>query len=589
MRKEIEQLREEMKSAGIFAYIVCTDDFHGSEYVGDHFKMREFLSGFTGSAGTLVVTLDEAALWTDGRYFLQAGRQLENSGIALMKMGEKGVPKISEFLAEKMPVGSKLGFDGRTISAEFFSGLQSALKDKQVEIVSDIDLGDKVWKDRPPLSAEPVYELSARLCGASRSEKLTKIREKIRSEKADSLVTSSLDEIAWTLNLRGNDVAYNPVFLAFMIVEENDVKIFANPVIFSEEIKANLKNDGVSVYPYGEIYSALNALEGKVMIDPKTANCRIISAVTKGTIIKKDSPIIMLKAVKNSAEIAAEKSAHVKDGVAVTRFMYWLKHTVGKEKITEISAAEKLEEFRKQGSDYLGQSFDPIMAYGEHGAVVHYSATEETDAELAPKGMLLSDTGGQYLQGTTDITRTFVLGELTEEEKRAFTLVMAGHLNLLAAKFPKGSQGSMLDYAAREPLWQNGLEFNHGTGHGVGFLLNVHEGPQRISWRAKGTDTAFEPGMITSDEPGLYVAGKFGIRHESLVLCEEAEKTEFGEFLKFSPLTMVPFDRDGIEPKCFSERQKQLFNDYQKLVCDTISPLLPENEKKWLEEITKPI
>ncbi len=589
MKKEIELLIEQMKLREIDACIVCTEDFHNSEYVGEHFKLREYLSGFTGSAGTLVVTTEKAALWTDGRYFLQAERELTDSGIKLMKMGEKNVPGIPKYLSENMPDGSVLGFDGRTVSAEFVERLRIALTLKDIKFVSDIDFGDSVWENRPPLSAEPVYELPTEICGVSRSEKLVKIREKIRSARADYFVTASLDEIAWTLNLRGNDVAYNPVFLSFMIIGENCALLFANPSVFSEKIVSELAEDSVKIYPYDEIYSALNSLEGAVLIDPKSVNYRISCAVTHGEKVTGESPVSLLKAEKNAHEISAEKQAHIKDGVAVTRFMYWLKHTVGKERITEISAAEKLEEFRKQGSDYLGQSFEPIMAYAEHGAIVHYSATEETNAELFPKGMLLSDTGGQYLQGTTDITRTFVLGKITDEEKRGFTLVLAGHLNLLAAKFPKGVPGSALDYAAREPLWQNGLEFNHGTGHGVGFLLNVHEGPQRISWRAKGKDAVFEPGMITSDEPGLYVTGKFGIRHESLVLCEADEKNEFGEFLKFSPLTMVPFDRDGIDPGYLTVRQKQLLNDYHKSVCETISPFLPENERQWLEEITKPV
>lgn len=608
MREQITALRREMKSREIFAYIVMTEDFHSSEYVGAHFKLREYLSGFMGSAGTLVVTENKAALWTDGRYFIQAAAELAGSGIELMKQGEPETLSIEDFLRKEMPENSTLGFDGRAVRAAFAQNLRRALSEKNIAFRTDEDLGGLVWSDRPALSAERVFALSERVCGLSRAEKLAKIREKMCSEKADCLAIAELSEIAWTLNLRGGDVDYNHVFLSFMLVFEDKVRLFAERSIFGDDITETLKNDGVEILSYNEIYSALNAIQCAVWCDPKTVNFRFWSSLKNAKIITKTTPIELMKACKNASEIAAEKSAHIKDGVAVTRFMKWLKTAVQSENITEISAAEKLEEFRKMGADYLGQSFEPIMAFGAHGAIVHYSATEETNAVLKPRGLLLSDTGGHYLDGgntmlpqgrqkhcrddapqsvlgTTDITRTFVLGEVTDEEKRAFTLVLAAHLELLGAVFPKGVRGSTLDAIARKPLWDNGLDFKHGTGHGVGFLLNVHEGPQRVSWRSEN-DAPLAEGMITSDEPGLYFEGKFGVRHESLVLCE---KSDFDGFLKFSPLTCVPFDRDGIDKPLLSDTQITQLDEYHKWVYETLSPLLSEEEKAWLAEITKPI
>lgn len=590
--EKINALRGVMRSRGIFAYIVCTEDFHGSEYVGRHFMLREYLSGFTGSAGTLVVTESEAALWTDGRYFLQAAEQLGGSGIALMKSGTEGVPTIAKFLAEKMPEGSVLGFDGRTVRVSMARALERELSAKKITFSADGDLGGEIWDDRPPLSAEPVYVLPEKYAGVSRSEKLKNIRGKMSAAGADVLAVTALDEIAWTLNLRGNDVEYNPVFLAYMLIRADGAALYANRAIFSGETASQLAEDGVEILPYDDFYADLPKLCGAVMYDPSEVNYLFVRSLSDGAKrIESRSPIMLMKAVKNPVETEAERAAHIKDGVAVTRFMYWLKNNVGREKITEISAAEKLEEFRRMGEGYLGQSFAPIMAYGAHAAVVHYSATEESNAELRAEGMLLSDTGGHYYDGTTDITRTYVLGKLTDEEKRGFTLVLAGHLDLAAAKFMYGCKGANLDYTAREPLWRYGMDFNHGTGHGVGYLLNVHEGPNRIAWRIRPTasDCVLEEGMITSDEPGLYVAGKFGIRHESLVLCRESERTEYGRFMEFETLTMVPFDPDGVDVSYFSDRELERFNAYQKLVYEKISPLLPPEEADWLKKITSPL
>lgn len=598
---KLSKLRELMKQRGIYAYIVPTDDFHGSEYVGEHFRLREYLSGFTGSAGTLLATLDEAKLWTDGRYFIQAEQELSGSGIELMKSRESGVPTIEEYLEKNLPDGSVLGFDGRTVSAAFAEKLSKRLSENGIRFSTDEDLGGMVWEDRPPLSKKPVFSLPESVCGATAQEKLAKIREKLREASADCLVVSALDEIAWTLNLRGGDVDYNPVFLAYMAVFESEILLFTHREIFGQEIADDLKKMGVKFYQYEDVYDPKFWLNNRVWLDPLSVNFRLKNAVRKQSkkIIEKKSPVRLMKAVKNSAEIAAEKYAHLMDGAAVTRFMYWLKKSAGKERITEISAAEMLEKFRRETPDifreknrelrecceYLGQSFEPIMAYGDHAAIVHYSATAESNCDILPRGMLLSDTGGHYMHGTTDITRTFVLGGITDEERKAFTIVLAGHLVLLHAVFPKGVRGSVLDAIARKPLWQRGMDFNHGTGHGVGFLLNVHEGPQRISWRTAG-DAPIEAGMITSDEPGYYVEGRFGIRHESLLLCQQSE-TE--GFLCFVPLTLVPFDRDGIDPKLLTEEQRGYLNDYHALIYEKLSPYLPKEEAEWLKQITEPV
>lgn len=583
--EKIARLRGLMEERGLFAYIVGSEDCHGSEYVGEHFRVREYLSGFTGSAGTLVVTADDARLWTDGRYFIQAERQLAGSGIVLMRQGEKGVPTIEEFLLDNAPSGAVCGFDGKCVSIRRAERMKRILARGGIVVDYEVDLTDEVWEDRPPLSATKVFSLPDEVCGKSRAEKLAEIRSVMSRNRADAFFVPTLDEIAWTLNLRGGDIEYCPLFLAFMLILSDKTVLFADRGIFGDEIVRGLERDGVEIRRYDEVYEYVRGFRGVVMLDPSAASCCFGQLKNK---VEVPSPIALMKAVKNSAEIAAERSAHLRDGVAVTRFMKWLKTAVLSQnsgEITEISLAEKLEEFRKRDPDYLGQSFAPIMAYGEHGAIVHYSATEETNAVVEPRGLLLSDTGGHYRYGTTDITRTFVLGALSDEEKRAFTLVMAGHLELLNARFPEGVRGSALDYAAREPLWRQGMDFNHGTGHGVGFLLNVHEGPQRISRNAVG-DAPLRAGMITSDEPGYYAEGKFGIRHESLMLCRESETAGF---LEFEPLTLVPFDRDGIDKRYLTERGIKLFNEYQGLVRDKLSPLLSAEEAEWLAEVTRPL
>lgn len=592
--EKLALLRAEMKKRGIDAYVVVTDDFHASEYVGTHFKAREFLSGFTGSAGTLVVLPDAAALWTDGRYFLQAAQQLDGSGIELMRMGEPGVPEIADFLRDHVEENGFIGFDSRTVSNAFARTIGEKTREKHIRFAGGEDLVDLVWADRPALSCEPVWTLDVKYTGLTRREKLSMVRGKMEELGADVFVIPALDEVAWLLNLRGGDVLYTPVFLSYLLLGRDQATLCAQKEAVSAEIEAQLKADGVSLAPYDDIYRLVAALPAatRVLLDGASANYRITQSVPDGAeTLDRPSPIQLMKAMKTPAEQENERLAHIKDGVAVTRFLYWLKHAVGKEPITELSAAKKLESLRAEGEHYLEQSFDPILAYGAHGAIVHYEPTDETDIPLEPHGLCLADTGAQYLEGTTDITRTVALGPLTDEEKRIYTLVLRGHLQLGAAKFLYGCTGENLDMLARTPLWENGLDYNHGTGHGVGFVLGVHEGPERVHWdvNRQKRHCVIEEGMIFSNEPGIYLAGKFGVRIENLVVVREAERTEFGRFLKLEPLTLVPYDRDAINLAMLSSRDVELLNDYHAKVCAAISPYLQGDELNWLKEVTAPV
>ena len=592
--EKLALLRAEMKKRGISAYVVVTDDFHASEYVGTHFKAREFLSGFTGSAGTLVVLPDSAALWTDGRYFLQAAQQLDGSGIELMRMGEPGVPEIADFLRDHVEENGFIGFDSRTVSNAFARTIGEKTREKHIRFAGGEDLVDLVWADRPALSCEPVWTLDVKYAGLTCREKLSMVRGKMEELGADVFVIPALDEVAWLLDLRGGDVLYTPVFLSYLLLGRDQATLCVQKEAVSAEIEVQLKADGVSLAPYDDIYRLVAALPTgtRVLLDGERANYRITQSVPDGAeTLDRPSPIQLMKAMKTPAEQENERLAHIKDGVAVTRFLYWLKHAVGKEPITELSAAKKLESLRAEGEHYLEQSFDPILAYGAHGAIVHYEPTEETDISLEPHGLCLADTGAQYLEGTTDITRTVALGLLTDEEKRIYTLVLRGHLQLGAAKFLYGCTGENLDMLARTPLWEAGLDYNHGTGHGVGFVLGVHEGPERVHWdvNRQKRHCVIEEGMIFSNEPGIYLAGKFGVRIENLVVVREAERTEFGRFLKLEPLTLVPYDRDAIDLTMLSSRDVELLNDYHAKVCAAILPYLQGDELNWLKEVTAPV
>lgn len=583
-----------MKEKKIDAYLVATDDFHGSEYVGDYFKCRKYITGFTGSAGTAIITQDMAGLWTDGRYFIQAADQLRDTTIELFKSGEPGVPTVHQFLNDKLEEGMCLGFDGRTVSAREAEELQELLQKKHITFSVNDDLIGEIWEDRPVLSCEPVMELDIRWTGKSRADKIAEIREQMKAKEADTFILTSLDDIAWLLNIRGNDIHCCPVVLSYLVMMENELRLYANAAAFSEEIRSNLEADGVKIYPYDDVYSYVQSISSdkKVLLSRANVNSRLVSNIpSEVTILDEPNLTLLPKAVKNKTEMENERIAHIKDGIAVTKFIHWLKKNVTRTTITELSAAEKLYQFRSEQEHFLGDSFDPIIAYGTHAAIIHYSATEATDIPLAARGMVLADTGGHYLEGTTDITRTIVLGPVTAKEKKFFTAVLRGNLNLAAAKFKYGCTGLNLDYLARGPLWELGEDYNHGTGHGVGYLLNVHEGPNSFRWKNLPGNPApvLEEGMITSDEPGYYLENEFGIRHENLVLCKKAEKTSFGQFMCFEPLTMVPFDLEGINPEEMTERERKLLNDYHQKVYTTISPYLDEEEKEWLKQATREI
>ena len=590
---KLAALRESMKKYALDAYIIVTDDFHGSEYVGDYFKTRAFMSGFTGSAGTLVVLPDCSALWTDGRYFLQAEDQLCGSEIELMRMRQPGVPTIGAFLREKLAEGAVIGFDGRTVMDYFVRELEEALSGKNVSFSGGRDLVDPIWSDRPALSARPVWEVTAEFSGESRESKLARVRGEMEKNGADVLVLTALDEIAWLLNLRGDDVKCTQVFLSFMMIRRDTATLCVQDGILSDEISDALEKCGVTLAPYGDIYSLIASTPAgeRVEYDPSYASYRIVSSVPAEAVAsERESPVILMKAIKNKTEMQNMRTAHVRDGVAVTRFIKWLKEAAVSG-TTELEASAKLEEFRRMGEGYIGPSFDYIIAYGAHGAIVHYEPTPETDIPLEPRGLCLTDTGGHYYEGTTDITRTVALGELSDDERRAYTLVLKSHLALGAAKFVHGVSGEHLDVLAREPMWREGLDYDHGTGHGVGYILSVHEGPHNICWRvgAKRRTAPLEEGMVVSNEPGLYIRDRFGIRHENLVLVREGERNEFGQFMYFEELTMVPFDLDAIDVSYLSAEEITLLNAYHAKVRAALSPYLSGDDLEFLNRATREI
>lgn len=593
MKRELELLREKMRETGVDACLIPTSDFHGSEYVGDYFKCREYISGFTGSAGTLVVTLDEAGLWTDGRYFLQAAKQLEGSGIMLRKERQSGVPAIEEYLKQTLKKGETLGFDGRCIMQDSAEKLITQLNAQGVAVRTDIDLTGAVWKNRPELSAQPVWPLPVEYAGESSESKIKRVREFLVEKKADYFLLTSLEDIAWLLNMRGNDIESTPVILSYLLLGEKKLTWYVQEKCLSEKIKILLDMQGIKAAPYAQIYEDVKKLpeDASIYYDKSAVNTALVSSLPeKVKKIEGVNPTFLFKAKKNPVEVENERNAHIKDGVAVTKFIYWLKSQIGKTKITEISAAEQLEQFRNIQEHYVEPSFAPIIAYKEHGAIVHYSATKESDVELKPESFVLADTGGHYLEGTTDITRTIALGSLTQEEKEMYTTVLKGHIQLEMARFLQGCSGQSLDVLARTPLWEKGLDYNHGTGHGVGYLLSVHEGPNSFRYRPSvngRNDCVFEEGMITSDEPGIYLEGKFGIRLENMIVCQKDMENDYGSFLCFDALTLVPFERSAIIAEELSTKEKEWLNKYHQKVFETIAPYLTEEEAGWLREETQ--
>lgn len=593
MREELCRLRGRMQEESVDAYLIMTDDFHGSEYVGDYFKSREYISGFTGSAGTLLVRKDCAGLWTDGRYFLQAETQLAGSGITLFRSGQPGVPDLEDYLAEQLADGQTLGFDGRCVMAGYARKLRERLEQKGVRIRNDLDLVGDVWPDRPALSKEPVWPLAERYAGIGVKDKLAEVRQILHKKKADWFLLASLEDICWLLNVRGNDVACTPVVLSYLMMSRDQVFWYVQREAVPEPVQADLQEAGVVLREYGQIYEDVSRLPGgvRLLCDENHVNDALISRIAPDVVVVDgENPTLLLKAVKNPVEVANEKAAHIKDGIAVTRFIYWLKTRVGREEITEMNAASRLEMFRREQEDYLEPSFYPILAYGPHGAIVHYSADETSDVPLEPEGFLLADTGGHYMEGTTDITRTIALGPLTEEQKEMYTTVLKAHIRLADAVFLQGAAGVSLDVLARTPLWERGLDYNHGTGHGVGYLLSVHEGPNSFRFRpsaVRGGDHVMKEGMITSDEPGIYLEGKFGVRLENLLVCAAKQTNSYGTFLGFEPLTMVPFDRDAILWDALSEKELRWLAAYHQKVYESLAPHLLEEERQWLRETTE--
>lgn len=587
----LKTLRKKMAEHEISALIVPTSDFHDTEYVSDYFTARKHFSGFTGSAGVLVVLKDKAGLWTDGRYFIQAAHELENSGIDLMKMGVKGTPSITQYILENLHDGEKAAFDGRTVSMEDFESYQKAFTPKGISIVTDLDLAGEAWPDRPALPKTETFHYDEIYNGRSVPEKLADVRKAMEELKADWHVITKIDEIAWLYNLRAHDIPNFPVALAYTILSKDGGTLYIDQSRLDDESRKLLEDAGIAIADYDAIYEDVKNLEGPVLMEKDYVNSRIGRSIKEPVFA--DDPIQMMKAVKNPVEVAGAFAAHEKDGAAVVRFWKWLEEAMKEGKpVTEISAAEQLQKFRAEQPDYLEDSFETIAAYGPNAAMAHYHPDEDNPVKLENKGLFLVDSGGQYLQGTTDITRTFVMGDLTDEEKHAFTRVLQSHIDLAKAVFPKGARGVNLDILARQWLWNEGKDYNHGTGHGVGALSNVHEGPNGFRWQIvpeRKDSAVLEAGMITSDEPGMYEEGKYGIRHENLLVTVPAFTTEYGDFLKHDVLTLVPFDVRGLDTSLMHQDQIDWLNNYHQRVFDTLSKYLDEEETAWLKEKTAPI
>ncbi len=592
--QRLAALRGEMANKEIAYYIIFTSDFHQSEYVGEYFQARKFFSGFTGSAGVLVVGHNMAGLWTDGRYFIQAERQLQGSGIDLFKMGEEGVPNIYEFLKEQLQKGENIAFDARTISAAQGKQYKELMEAKQGKLILDTEIVDRLWTGRPALSKEPAFLLEERYSGMSASKKLEKVRKVMEENDTQAYVLATLDDIAWLYNFRGNDVAYNPVVLSYSVITMDEAILFVDENKFHEEHKLALAGQGVTLQPYENVFAYLNTVNAKrVLLDEENTSLALTSAVNEtAEVVDIINPVMAMKAVKNPTEIENLKNAHIKDGVACTRFMRWIKDAINKEPLNEWSASEYLEQLRAQQEGFIELSFNTICAYNANAAMMHYSATEDDYTELKPEGILLVDSGGQYYEGTTDITRTFALGEVSDEVKYHFTLVLQGMLRLQNACFLHGCTGINLDILARGVMWEADLDYKCGTGHGVGYLLGVHEMPNGIRWKSRperADGCVMEEGMVTTNEPGIYVEGSHGIRTENELLCVKGVKNEYGQFLHFEPITVVPIDLDLIKTEMLSAKDKQWLNDYHKLVFDKISPYMDEEEKQWLAHVTREI
>lgn len=588
----LQALREEMAKRNIAVYIVPTADFHESEYVGDYFKARKYITGFTGSAGTAVITMTEAGLWTDGRYFIQAAAQLEGTTVTLYKSGEEGVPTVEEYLEKTLQEHDVLGFDGRVVNNTWGKKLEAIVEKKNGSMAVDEDLIDVIWRDRPALSQEPVRVLELAYTGKSTIDKIADVRAVMEEKGADVHLLTSLYDIAWLLNVRGNDIRYVPVVLSYLALTQTECIWFVQEEVITSELKAYLKENHVVTRPYNSYYDYVKTIASSaiVLMNQSVVNYRICNSLPEGIqVVDELDPTVFMKSKKNEVELENTRKAHLKDAVAMCKFMYWLKNNVGKIPMTEISASDYLEQLRREQEGCFDLSFDTICGYGAHGAIVHYAATPETDVELKPEGLLLVDSGGQYLEGTTDITRTFALGPVSDEMKANFTRVLRSNMNLANVRFLQGCSGVNLDVLARQPLWEANLDYKHGTGHGVGHVLNVHEGPNGFHWGRKAYVYPLEEGMVTTDEPGIYLEGQYGIRLENELICCKGEKNEFGQFMHFETITYVPMDLDAVDPALMNETEKKYLNAYHKCVYEKVAPLLTKEEAQWLKTYTREI
>ena len=608
MKKELTLLRQKMQEQSIDVCLIPMDDFHQSEHVSDYFKTIEYITGFTGDSCKLVVTQEASKLFTDGRYFIQADKELAGSGTELMKMGEKGVPTLTEYIRSVLPADGSLGFDGRCVDFRLGSELSDIAMEKNAALVWDADLVGEIWENRPALPESRVWILEERWAGKSAAEKLAELRADMEKAGAEVHVIASLDDIAWLLNLRGNDVLCTPVFLSYFLVTKQQAFLFANEANFDEEVREYLKTLEVRLLPYNGIYEAVKQLRNQtILLETGKTNYALISALDSSMKpVDRLLPSSYRKAIKNPVEIENEKEAHIRDGIAITKFCYFMKHAydaqgtltdwakarLQADTLTEITASDYLERLRREQDGFVELSFTTISAYGENAALPHYSPSREHDVVIKPHGLYLVDSGGHYLMGTTDITRTMAMGPITETERHHFTLVCQAMLRLADAQILHGSCGVTFDYAARELFWKEGLNFNHGTGHGVGYLLNVHERPNGIRYRLvpeRMDSAAFEPGHITSDEPGIYIEGSHGIRTENMTVCKKAFENEFGEFLRFEFLTMCPIDLDALDPGSMETHDIELLNRYHATVYEKLSPYFEGEELQWLQEATRAI
>ncbi len=587
--EKIEKLREIMKKENIDYYVVPSGDFHQSEYVAEHFKSRAYITGFTGSAGTALIGREKGILWTDGRYFIQAEQQLKDSGIELYKMRIPGWPTLHEWLMENMKSGETVSFDGRLFSANEYKEFKKIKDKKDINIVMDKDLIEEIWNDKPELPKEKAFLHDIKYCGKSAKEKIEEVRVEMKKMGAQSYIISSLDDIAWLYNIRGNDVKDTPVVLAYAIVNEEKATLYIDKNKLSNEDQIKLNNEGIKIDEYNNIFEDVKDIKNSVILDPNKVSGYIYTLINENVeVIEELNITTKLKAIKNSIEIENLKRCQIKDGVAMVRFLKWLKENVGKENITEVTVADKLLEFRSKGDLFVEESFGTIAGYKDHAAMMHYSATDESAYELKQEGILLVDSGGQYLDGTTDITRSFILGKLTDEEKKDFTLVLKSHINLMKAKFLKGTTGSNLDVLARTILWDEGMDYKCGTGHGVGFFLSVHEGPQSI--RPVPNTVVLEPGMILTNEPGVYKEGKHGIRTENVMLVtNHIETAEGGEFYKFEVMSYCPMDIEGIDESLLTEAERKWLNTYHAETYAKLSPYLNDEENNFLKNSTREI